>query len=181
MTRSRLILFLALLMSPLGSGLAEELRLASVFGDDMVLQREKTVPVWGWATPGEVVTVSFAGQSVNLRFALSYGSYYLDAGGVWVDEPAVTSGDWFSWQFFAADTTLASKRFSYVQATQFVYDTFGKYDRYRLSRVAAAQPAIANFQHALRNLGDTIATSNSVRPMVYDVLHPDNVPNSINI
>ena len=34
----------------------------SVFSDHMVLQREKPVPVWGWAAPGEKVTVTFAGQ-----------------------------------------------------------------------------------------------------------------------
>jgi sialate O-acetylesterase len=42
---------------------AAELRLASVLSDHMVLQRDKPVAVWGWADPGESVTVSFAGQS----------------------------------------------------------------------------------------------------------------------
>ncbi len=36
---------------------------AEIFGDSMVLQRDKPAPVWGWAVPGERVTVSFAGQS----------------------------------------------------------------------------------------------------------------------
>lgn len=39
-----------------------EVRLASPFTDHMVLQRELPVPVWGTATPGERVTVEFAGQ-----------------------------------------------------------------------------------------------------------------------
>jgi len=34
-----------------------------VFGEGMVLQRDKPAPVWGWAEPGERVTVIFAGQS----------------------------------------------------------------------------------------------------------------------
>ncbi|MBT3296710.1 MAG: DUF1080 domain-containing protein [Verrucomicrobia bacterium] len=34
----------------------------SVFSDHMVLQRGKPVPVWGWADPGEKVTVTFGGQ-----------------------------------------------------------------------------------------------------------------------
>jgi sialate O-acetylesterase len=42
--------------------LAAELKLASPFGDHMVLQRGKPVPVWGWANPGDSVTVEFAGQ-----------------------------------------------------------------------------------------------------------------------
>jgi sialate O-acetylesterase len=36
---------------------------AAVFGDHMVLQRDKPAPVWGWDKPGRKVTVSFAGQS----------------------------------------------------------------------------------------------------------------------
>jgi len=41
---------------------AAELRLAVLFSDHMVVQRDKPVPVWGWADPGESVTVNFAGQ-----------------------------------------------------------------------------------------------------------------------
>jgi sialate O-acetylesterase len=42
---------------------AAELKLANVFSDHMVLQRQKPVPIWGWAQAGDKVTVSFAGQS----------------------------------------------------------------------------------------------------------------------
>jgi len=35
---------------------------APVFSDNMVLQRDMPVPVWGAAEKGEKVTVSFAGQ-----------------------------------------------------------------------------------------------------------------------
>lgn len=42
-----------------------QLRLPKVLGSNMVLQREKPVPVWGWASAGEKVTVQFAGQSVS--------------------------------------------------------------------------------------------------------------------
>jgi len=37
-------------------------RLPGFFTDNMVLQRDKPVPIWGWADPGETVTVEFAGQ-----------------------------------------------------------------------------------------------------------------------
>ncbi|MFA6172507.1 MAG: sialate O-acetylesterase [Kiritimatiellales bacterium] len=40
-------------------------RPASVFTDNMVLQREIRVPVWGTAEPGEKVTVKFAGQQIE--------------------------------------------------------------------------------------------------------------------
>ncbi len=38
---------------------------APIFADNMVLQQEREVPVWGKADPGENVTVEFAGQSVS--------------------------------------------------------------------------------------------------------------------
>src|SRR5919197_401313 len=37
--------------------------LPDVLGDSMVLQRERAVPVWGTADPGEEVSVRFAGQT----------------------------------------------------------------------------------------------------------------------
>ncbi len=39
--------------------------LASPFTSHMVLQRDLKVPVWGWAEPGERVTVAFAGQEAT--------------------------------------------------------------------------------------------------------------------
>jgi len=42
---------------------ASDLKLANVFSDHMVLQREKPVRVWGWDTPGTKVTVEFDGQT----------------------------------------------------------------------------------------------------------------------
>ena len=36
---------------------------ADMFGENMVLQRDAKVPVWGWGEPGEEITVSFAGQT----------------------------------------------------------------------------------------------------------------------
>ncbi|NQU10124.1 hypothetical protein HQ590_04995, partial [bacterium] len=44
-----------------------ELKLATVFGDNMVLQRDRPVPVWGWAEPGDNITVTFAGQTKTTR------------------------------------------------------------------------------------------------------------------
>ena len=42
-----------------------DVKLPTLFTSNMVLQREKEVPVWGWAGPGEEIAVAFAGQ--NLR------------------------------------------------------------------------------------------------------------------
>ena len=40
----------------------QPLELASPLVDDMILQRQMKVPVWGWADPGSRITVSFADQ-----------------------------------------------------------------------------------------------------------------------
>ncbi|HLF93996.1 MAG TPA: sialate O-acetylesterase [Planctomycetota bacterium] len=57
----RILLALLLLPFPAQAGL----RVAKMFGDHMVLQREIPVPVWGWAEPGEKVTVRMADQSAE--------------------------------------------------------------------------------------------------------------------
>jgi len=44
------------------SGLAAELRLPRIFADHAVLQRDKPLPVWGWADPGEQVTVELGSE-----------------------------------------------------------------------------------------------------------------------
>lgn len=51
-----------------------------VFGDHMVLQAGQRVPVWGWATPGESIAVSFAGQTKSTVAASTDGAWkiYLD-------------------------------------------------------------------------------------------------------
>jgi sialate O-acetylesterase len=41
------------------------LKLAPIFGDHMVLQRKKPVPVWGTAKPGETIAVSFRDHVVG--------------------------------------------------------------------------------------------------------------------
>jgi sialate O-acetylesterase len=46
-----------------GPATAADLALPAIFSDHMVLQRDKPVPVWGWSTPGDEVTVEFAGQA----------------------------------------------------------------------------------------------------------------------
>ena len=42
-----------------------ELRLAGIFGDHMVLQRDRAIPVWGWADAGARVTVSLSGRTTT--------------------------------------------------------------------------------------------------------------------
>ena len=42
-----------------------KLTMGTPFADGMVLQRGRNVPVWGWADPGEEVTVEFADQKLK--------------------------------------------------------------------------------------------------------------------
>ena len=53
-------LTLVLLLLTATSAVAD-VKLARVFADHMVLQRDQPLPVWGWAEAGEQITVSLAG------------------------------------------------------------------------------------------------------------------------
>jgi sialate O-acetylesterase len=41
-------------------------KLPAIFGENMVLQQQQPVPVWGWANANEQVTVEFAGQKKSV-------------------------------------------------------------------------------------------------------------------
>ncbi len=58
----------------IGQSLKADVKLPALFGDNMLLQANKPVPVWGTADAGEKVTVSFAGQKVSST---------ADANGKW--------------------------------------------------------------------------------------------------
>ena len=59
---ARWLAAVVLLIATSGVAVAD-VRLPSVFGDHMVVQRGRAVPVWGWADPGEEVTVEFGKQT----------------------------------------------------------------------------------------------------------------------
>jgi len=46
---------------------AAELKLPAVIGDNMVLQRGRAVPIWGWTEPGQTVTVSAGGTTLTAK------------------------------------------------------------------------------------------------------------------
>ena len=49
------------------SSAAAAVKLPAVFSDNMILQREQAVPVWGWADPDEELTVTIAGQTAKAK------------------------------------------------------------------------------------------------------------------
>jgi sialate O-acetylesterase len=72
----RTTLFVTVLLLALPAALcAADLKLAAIFSDHMVLQREKPAPVWGWAEPGEQLVVEFAGLKKTAT---------ADVGGKWL-------------------------------------------------------------------------------------------------
>ena len=52
-------LLLALAAVGLVPAVRADVRLPAILGSNMVLQRDREVPLWGWAEPGEKVTVTF--------------------------------------------------------------------------------------------------------------------------
>jgi sialate O-acetylesterase len=48
----------------MAAGAHAEVKLPAVISDHMVLQQEKPANVWGWAAPGENITVQLSGKSV---------------------------------------------------------------------------------------------------------------------
>lgn len=77
--KARAIFFLGTLLA---MALARaEVKLPALFSDHMVVQAGGPVPVWGWATPGESVTVSLAGQTRSTTTA-SDGKWRVTLGNL---------------------------------------------------------------------------------------------------
>ena len=64
---SRSCMAISLIVTGMVASARAELRLPKVFSDHMVLQRDLAAPVWGWAEPGETVTVKIAGQTKTAK------------------------------------------------------------------------------------------------------------------
>jgi sialate O-acetylesterase len=88
MIRSRVYsLILVAVCASLASGPAiAEVRLPAVFGSHMVLQRDVPIPVWGWAEPGEQVSVMLDTRTEKTK---------ADEAGAWkvVFPPLAAGGD----------------------------------------------------------------------------------------
>jgi sialate O-acetylesterase len=67
-----------------------EVRLPKVFGDHMVLQQEKEIPVWGWADPGEKVEVSLADRAAVAAVADANGQWRVKLAAVKADGKPLT-------------------------------------------------------------------------------------------
>ena len=83
-SRSCCVFACLLSIGALASLARADIRLPAVVGDHMVLQRDLPLPIWGWADPGEEVTVTFGDAKAIVK---------TDASGTWrVTLPAMKSG-----------------------------------------------------------------------------------------
>jgi len=83
--RLRLLPLLSLALLGAGLSAQADAKLASIFSDHMVLQRDQKLPIWGWAAAGEKVSVQMDGTAAVATTA--------DASGKWrVELPAMPTG-----------------------------------------------------------------------------------------
>lgn len=82
----RRLLTISFALGTMTSALPARVSLAPLFSDHLVLQRDKPVPVWGHASPGETITVKFGAQTVGATAT---------ADGRWIVylEPLLTSSE----------------------------------------------------------------------------------------
>lgn len=74
-----------------------QLRLPQLVSDGMVLQRDSNITVWGWASPGDDVTIEFRGDTYN-QSADSDGNWSVelnrqDAGGPFTMQVSASDDD----------------------------------------------------------------------------------------
>lgn len=92
---NRVLILLALLLS--APTAQAKLQLPLMFSDGAVVQRDRALPVWGWATPGATVEVAFDGRHAKAT-ASGDGAWRVElpahaAGGPYVLSVRERSGD----------------------------------------------------------------------------------------
>ncbi|MCP4310109.1 MAG: sialate O-acetylesterase [Bacteroidetes bacterium] len=94
------MLFLLVLGLFLGSAMsASDLKLPSLIGDHMVLQRNSTVNIWGWASPGDVISVQTSWDGHNYEATT-------DTEGNWLVQACTTEEGGPYEVIIEADTTI---------------------------------------------------------------------------
>ena len=73
-TKSHIVFFSALIFTMWSVPIHAEFTVAKVFGDNMILQRDSPIHIWGWGTPDEVLRISFNGSQKSIT---------IDKEGTW--------------------------------------------------------------------------------------------------
>src|SRR6185436_8678363 len=90
---------LCFLLLATATAVEARIKLPKLISDGMVLQRDRSVNVWGWAAPGEKITVTFNKKSYRTAAG---------KGGTWkVVLPALKSGGPFVMTIKGDDETIA--------------------------------------------------------------------------
>jgi len=86
-----------------------EVTLPHVFGSHMVLQQQKPAQIWGWAKPGEAVTVQLGTAKQQTLFAVNHwiAGVHADLG---IGSRPAGSGSHPDWTFAGNADTYQSKR-----------------------------------------------------------------------
>src|SRR3954452_22430387 len=64
---SGIFLVVVALSAVLVDSVCADVKLPTVIGSHMVLQRDKPLPIWGWADPGEEVSVQLGENTVRTK------------------------------------------------------------------------------------------------------------------
>ena len=95
-----LICFLPLLI---GSIAYAEVTLPRVFGSNMVLQRNMQTPIWGWAPPGEEITITLSAEAEDVEPVET--TAVADADGNWQTKlPAMAAGGPYTLRIIGSNT-----------------------------------------------------------------------------
>ena len=110
--RSRcLLLFVSLVVLFYVPTARADVRLHTLFSDHMVLQRDRPVPVWGWATPGEAIAVSInkAASKTPVRDGKWRVKTTADRDGKWhLKLPAMKAGGTYKLTVVGKNTLTVS-------------------------------------------------------------------------
>ena len=75
------ILAIGILMLFMGINPTAAIRLPRIFSDGVVLQRGQPIPVWGWAEPGQTISISLSKQGEKAKNTISVQA---DNEGKWM-------------------------------------------------------------------------------------------------
>ena len=88
-----------------------EVTLPRVIGNNMVLQRDMQVPIWGWASAGEEITVTLSTENEGAEPLFSTTAVVSDAEGNWRTElPAMGAGGPYTLKVAGSNTLELTKR-----------------------------------------------------------------------
>lgn len=149
MQKSTFFLFFFLLLT---ADTMAQVRLARLFSDYAVLQRQKPIPVWGWAKPKERVSVTLAGQQQQTQ-ADTAGKWLvtfsaLEAGGPYVLRVSAPSGKLERQDLLIGDVWLCSGQsnmeWTVAQADNYVQESknaeFSQIRHFRVDHMVALKP-----------------------------------------